>query len=166
MIESRRARAAISIGLLWGVTWATCGVALAAWRVFFGRPHFADPSRYLGRFMLTGGTVLGVCGLVAGAAFALVLSRAERHRDVATLSTRRVGVWGVLAGVVAGFVIIPFLGIPSAAMLAVGPGIIGAVGAMSAFATVRLAQHGASPSTADVLYESRLDPSTIARTTT
>src|SRR5215510_604255 len=114
MIELRRVRAAISIGLLWGGTWATCGVALATWRVLFGRPHLAEPSRYLGRYMVAAGTVLGVCGLVAGAAFAFALSRAERHHDVTTLSLRRAGVWGALAGVVAGFAIIPFLGIPSA----------------------------------------------------
>ena len=150
MIELRRVRAAISIGLLWGGTWATCGVALATWRVLFGRPHFADPTRYLGNYMLTGGMVLGVCGLVAGAAFAFTLSRAERHHDVATLSSRRAGVWGTLAGVVAGFAVIPFLGIASAALLAVGPGIVGAVGAISAIGTVRLAQHAASPSAPDL----------------
>jgi hypothetical protein len=141
-------------------------VALAAWRLLFGRPHLADPSRYLGRYVLTGGIVLGVCGLLAGTVFALTLSRAERRRDVTTLSLRRAGVWGTLAGLVAGFAIIPFLGIPTAALLVVGPGIVGLVGAVSAVGTVRLAQHGASPRAAEILQEPRRDRPTISRPTT
>ena len=96
----------------------------------------------------------------------LRLSRAERHRDVRSLSLRRAGAWGTLAGVAAGFAIIPFLGIPSAALLAVGPGIVGAIGAISAVGTVRLAQHGASPRAAEGLHEPRRDRPTIARATT
>jgi hypothetical protein len=152
----RRLRGALSIGLLWGAAWATCGVALAAWRVLFGRPHFADPSRYLGRFMWTGGTALGVCGLVAGAAFALALSRAERNRDVAGLSPRRAARWGALAGAVAGLIVIPLLGILSVPVVAIGAGIMGAVGSIFAFGTVRLAQGGAAPIGPDNLEGPRL----------
>jgi len=144
----RRMRAALNIGLLWGVTWAMCGAALAAWRVLFGRPQLADPSRYLGRFMWTGGTVLGVCGLLAGAAFALALSRAERNREVVGLSPRRAAGWGALAGAAAGLLSIPLLGVPPVPVIAIGAGIVAAVGSVSAFGTVRLAQRGAKP-TAD-----------------
>lgn len=40
----RRIRGALSIGLLWGVTWAACGVALGGWRI-----------RVVSRFMFSGG---------------------------------------------------------------------------------------------------------------
>lgn len=138
-------RAALSIGLLWGVVWGMSGAALAAWRVLFGRPQFADPSRYLGRFMFTAGTALGICGLVAGAAFALALSRAERNRDVVSLSPRRAAGWGALAGAAAGLVTIRILGIPPLLVIATGAAIVGVVGSLSAFATVRLAQREGTP---------------------
>jgi hypothetical protein len=141
-------RAALSIGLLWGVAWAVCGAALEAWRVLVARPHLADPSRYLGRFMWTVGTVFGVCGLVAGAAFALALSRAERSREVVGLSPRRAAGWGALAGTAAALLTIPIFGTPLP-VVAVSAAIVGAVGSISAFGTVSLAQRGIEQRSAD-----------------
>jgi hypothetical protein len=159
----RRVRGTLSIGLFWGLAWATCGGAFAAWRVLFGQPHFAYPMRYLGRFVWTGGTVLGACGLVAGAAFALALSRVERDRDVAGLSPRRAAMWGTLAGAVAGLVTIPLLGLLSMPVVAVGAGIMAAVGSISAFGTVRLAQREGAGDGRGMLDDPRFDRSTIAR---
>lgn len=151
-------RAALSIGLLWGVVWGMSGAALAAWRVLFGRPQLADPMRHLGRFMFGAGTILGICGLVAGAAFALALSRAERNREVVSLSPRRAAVWGALAGAAAGLAAIGVLGIPPLLVIAIGTAIIGVVGSLSAFATVRLAQReGTSIADGVPLRDTRLD---------
>jgi hypothetical protein len=144
----RRVRAALTIGLLWSAAWAVCGAALGAWRVLFGHPQLADPSRYLGRFMGVAGTVLGIYGLLAGAAFALALSRTERSREVLGLSLRRAVGWGALSGAAAGLITIPFLGfLPPVPVIAVVSAILATVGSLSAFGTVRIAQHGKAPTT-------------------
>jgi xanthosine utilization system XapX-like protein len=137
-------RGALVIGLLWGGGWATCGVALAAWRVLFGRPHLADPAQYLGRFMGRGAIGLGVSGFAAGVAFALLLSRAERGRDVASLSVRRATLWGTFAGALVGLVATVLIGIPPAPVIAVIVGIMAVVGSGFASATVRIAQGDAA----------------------
>lgn len=140
MSAIRRFRAAISIGLVWGIGWATCGVALATWRVFLGHPRLAYPLQYWPRMAFGGASILGACGLAAGILFAAALRRRANTASVDSLSVSRLVRWGALAGAGA-MLVLPFLGLTSVVPLVLAGAMTCAVGAVSALATIRTARH-------------------------
>jgi hypothetical protein len=135
----RRARAALTVGVLWGVVWGVGGAAFMAWRVLFGAPRLVMPLRYLMRFTLSGGIAFGLCGLATGTAFAIALSIAEQRRSAAGLSRWRATALGAAAGVAAASLFVVTVGAPFRLLL-VADLFMGSVGAFSAATTVFLAQ--------------------------
>jgi hypothetical protein len=86
-------------------------------------------------------------GAVAGAVFATLFARAERNRTLATLSARRVALWGFVGGAVPaaitlGLVAARFIpiGVMGAACLAYG-----VIGASIATVMVRIARRAPAP---------------------
>ena len=97
----RRIRAAVTMGLLWAVPWAIVAL-LIGWVV--------DPNEAMDEMWWLIGAYPGFLG---GVLFSIVLSVAERRRNLSELSVRRFGAWGAVAGLVIG--VLPFLlGTPSA----------------------------------------------------
>ena len=97
----RRIRAAVTMGLLWAVPWAVVAVLLGM---------VIDPDGSMDEMWWVIGAYPGFLG---GVLFSIVLSIAERRRNLSDLSVRRFGAWGAAAGLVIG--VIPFLlGTPSA----------------------------------------------------
>ena len=139
MSAIRQFRAAVSIGLVWGLGWATCGVALVTWRVFLGHPRLAFPLQYWPRMAFGGATILGACGLAAGILFAGALRRHIDATSVESLSLGRSARWGALAGAGA-MLALPFLGLTSVVPLVIAGAITCGVGAMSALATLTAAR--------------------------
>ena len=136
----RKLRAAAGLAATWSLAWAAAGVVPALLLVVLFRDGSVPP------LQVVRGTVFGfaAAGLVAGAAFSLLLGAAYRHRRLAELRPRRVGLWGMAGAVALTFVglrilagegadIEPPVGI---ALLVVA----GALGWATAAAGVRLAQ--------------------------
>jgi len=97
----RRIRAAVTMGLLWAVPWAVVAVLLGM---------VIDPDESMDEMWWVIGAYPGFLG---GVLFSIVLSIAERRRNLSELSVRRFGAWGAAAGLVIG--VLPFLlGTPSA----------------------------------------------------
>ena len=97
----RRIRAAVTMGLLWAVPWAVVAVLLGM---------VIDPDGSLDEMWWVIGAYPGFLG---GVLFSIVLSIAERRRNLSDLSVRRFGAWGAAAGLAIG--VLPFLlGTPSA----------------------------------------------------
>ena len=133
----RRLRAAVTVGVAWAATWLLTG-ALLGWPLQW----FTDSERAT--------TVLGTwtaLGGMSGIVFAQLLAWLERGQSIERLRPSRFGVWGTLAG--AGVPLALSLALVvadpasyftagSAGMLA----LMGATGAASAFATIRVAQLG------------------------
>ncbi len=102
----RRFRAALSVGIFWGLAWLPIGAALA----FYASLSPPRPSDLLYRpvdfrVFLTAWTIWG--GL-SGLVFALILGAAERRHTLAELSVARTAGWGALGsasvpGLLAGF---------------------------------------------------------------
>jgi len=82
----RRLRGIIGTGLTWAVGWAGVTVAL---NLLGG-----VPLRYIGLIAVSG----VVRGFIAGGAFAVILSIAERRHTLEDLSLRRVALWGGIGG--------------------------------------------------------------------
>jgi hypothetical protein len=97
----RRIRAAVTMGLLWAVPWAIVAVLIGL---------VVDPDGSMDEMWPAIGAYPGFLG---GVLFSIVLSIAERRRNLSELSIRRFGAWGAAAGMVIG--VLPFmLGTPSA----------------------------------------------------
>jgi|SRR5688572_5507387 len=97
----RRIRAAVTMGLLWAVPWAIVAVLIGM---------IVDPDGSMDEMWPLIGAYPGFLG---GVLFSVVLSVAERRRNLSELSVRRFGAWGAVAGLVIG--VVPFLlGTPSA----------------------------------------------------
>jgi hypothetical protein len=97
----RRIRAAVTMGLIWAVPWALVAVLIGL---------VVDPDESMDEMWPLIGAYPGFLG---GVLFSIVLSIAERHRNLSELSVRRFGAWGAVAGLVIG--VLPFmLGTPSA----------------------------------------------------
>jgi hypothetical protein len=97
----RRIRAAVTMGLLWAVPWAIVAVLIGL---------VVDPDESMDEMWFLIGAYPGFLG---GVLFSVVLSIAERRRNLSELSVRRFGAWGAVAGLVIG--VLPFmLGTPSA----------------------------------------------------
>jgi hypothetical protein len=133
----RRLRSVLTIGALWGTVWLLIGLLLgwpARW--------FDGSSLERSAIVLAVWTALG--GL-SGLGFASMLAWLERGHTVDTLRSSRVALWGIVSGValpvslcVALVLALPdsYLTLASGGMFAV----MGAVGAVSAVATLRLAK--------------------------
>ena len=97
----RRIRAAVTMGLLWAIPWAVVAVVIGT---------VVDPDESMDEMWPLIGAYPGFLG---GVLFSVVLSIAERRRNLSELSVRRFGAWGAVAGLVIG--VLPFmLGTPSA----------------------------------------------------
>lgn len=103
---NRRVKALLLTATLWATAWALVGVlaGLVQWQFF---PYDGlSGLRYLYRYVATYVVFLGATGALCGLGFALLLSGAERDRSLAQLSTKRMALWGALAGT-----IMPLLGL-------------------------------------------------------
>lgn len=97
----RRIRAAVTMGLLWAVPWAIVAVLIGM---------VVDPDDSMDEMWFLIGAYPGFLG---GVLFSIVLSIAERRRNLSELSARRFGAWGAVAGLIVG--VLPFLlGTPAA----------------------------------------------------
>ena len=104
----RRLRGIVGTGLTWAVGWAGVTIAL---NLLGG-----IPLQFLGRIALSG----AVWGFIAGGAFAVILSVAERRHTLEDLSLRRVALWGGIGGSLVFLSVSPFLiplGVPFSGIL-------------------------------------------------
>jgi len=137
----RRIRGIIGTGLTWAAAWIGLGAGLGALAGF--------PLTYLVRIALSN----SVGGFIAGAAFATILSIAERKRTLGDLSLKRVALWGAAGGLLVTSIPLAF-GAPVAFLLA--PLLInGGIGATLATGSVVMArradQRRLDPGAADSL---------------
>ena len=96
----RTTRAAFVTALTWGVVWAGVGALMGLYRLMRA-PAGPWPSPLLNLLALAVGgpmLILGVAGVLSGAAFAILMSGAERGKSLSGLATWRAGVWGALGG--------------------------------------------------------------------
>lgn len=148
MFGVRRLRGLIGFALVWGGAVSAIGTAYVFAGLATGLiPHLPDvgwtqwvalAARVAARNFLLGGAI--------GAAFAMLLTGAERRRSVDTLSLWRVGGWGFLASAVPTVLAV---GIMSGAMvpvatLATGTIAAGIVGVGLSVGMVRLARRGSA----------------------
>ena len=123
------ARGIGGMALVWGAGWTVLNGALVASAALLNGWAIGVVIPTIVRF--------GVWGSIAGAIFALILSRLERSKSVEELSLLRVGAWGALGtfGLVFMLIlvsgILPALGIDLALSYALRGGLLGA-----GFATV------------------------------
>ena len=118
MTITRRLRAVSGIAITWGVAFSAIAVtALSVGRVFGGLP----PELFGVVPLVIIVTRAFIGGAVAGTVFATLFARAERNRTLATLSTRRVVIWGFLGAA-----------LPAALTLGLGAARIIPVGVMGA----------------------------------
>ena len=87
----RKVRGVTGLALTWAVGWAVIG-ALLTIGLRVARPGDLD----VGEHELGMAARFAAAGLVAGAAFAILLAGAERRRAVADLSVSRAALWGAL----------------------------------------------------------------------
>ncbi len=131
----RRLRGIVGTGLTWAFGWAGVGLVL---NLFGG-----IPLQFIGQIVLSG----LVRGFIAGGAFAVILSIAERHHTLADLSLRRVALWGGIGGSLVFVSVLPFLiplGTPWGSLLT--PIVINALtGAGFASGSVALARKADAP---------------------
>lgn len=128
----RRLRAIALTAVLWSFPWGILGgvavaVALRLRGFEAGATVFGLPLS-LGLFAV-GLKVFGILGAAAGGIFGTAMSIGERQRTLATLSTRRMLLWGALGGGT-----LPLIG---TALVAVNSGI--AVGGFGLFAAISAA---------------------------
>lgn len=122
----RRIRGIIGTGLTWAAAWIGLGAGIGALAGY--------PLTYLVRIALSN----SVGGFIAGSAFAVILSIAERKRTLADLSLKRVALWGAAGGLLVTSIPLAF-GAPVAFLL--GPLVInGGIGAGLATGSVFLAR--------------------------
>jgi hypothetical protein len=142
----RRFRGIIGTGLTWAIGWAGVKVGLfGLYALLFG-----FPLRFFGTIALSG----LVQGFIAGGAFAVVLSIAERRHTLEDLSAPRVALWG---GIGAVLVLLPTLpvvlshGLPLAAILVslAADGLMGAGFATGSVALARRADNKLLPEVED-----------------
>ena len=115
---SRQVRAVARIAVTWGVAFSALG-ALALGIGF--AVHALPPEFRRAGLLATIVTRTFVAGAVSGTLFATLFACAERNRTLATLSARRVALWGFLGA-----------GLPAAITLGLGAARIIPVGVMGA----------------------------------
>ena len=126
----KRLRGIIGTGITWALGWAG---ALAALHLLTGASL-----QFIGQIALSG----MVRGFIAGGAFAVILSIAERRHTLEDLSLRRIALWGGIGGSLLFVTTLPLLlqlGIPLGSIL-VPLAINGLLGAGFATGSVALAR--------------------------
>lgn len=122
----KRIRGIIGTGVTWALAWVGLGAVVGA---FVGYP-----ASFLLRIALSN----SVSGFIAGSAFAVILSVAERKHTLEGLSLRRVALWGAIGGGLLSFIPMAY-GVPLAYLL--GPLVInGGIGAGMAAGSVAMAR--------------------------
>jgi hypothetical protein len=102
---ARRARGVAVTAILWAAAWGLVGIALGVLLWAFTGPH-ADP----GAVVLGAARWWATLGAVGGAAFALVLTAAERRApSLHALSAGRIARWGAFGGAVPPLLLLPVL---------------------------------------------------------
>lgn len=139
MENSRRFRGIVGIALTWGVALSALATGALALSLATG----LVPSSIFGTRELVAVAVRGLLvGSVGGGIFAWLLARRERGQSLATLSTRRVAIWGfvaagslpVLLALAATGPVLP-LGVLAASMAG-----FGGIGSLMSSATLRIAR--------------------------
>jgi len=97
MMLLRRIRGLVGTALMWGVVGAAVGVGAFLIRYRPWPPSAIHWSRALVVFGMWE-SAAAMWGIACGLAFGLVLLASERTRHFSQLSTRRVTLWGALAG--------------------------------------------------------------------
>ncbi|MEP6622707.1 MAG: hypothetical protein ABJE47_25520 [bacterium] len=151
---SRRARALLSTAALWGAAWSVPGLAWIGWLEM----HRDDGLPFnLLTVVVYAFLNWSLIGAIGGSVFALTLGLAERRRSsLDTLSMRRVISWGAIGGAAFPLLVLPLVPIvapefarqlPAIHNLAAAlrqailfGGVYGALGAISAGASLRLAR--------------------------
>jgi hypothetical protein len=122
----KRIRGIIGTGVTWALAWVGLGAVVGA--------LVGYPVSFLFRIALSN----SVSGFLAGAAFAGILSVAERKRTLESLSLKRVALWGAIGGGLLSFIPMAY-GVPLAYLL--GPLVINAgIGAGMAAGSVAMAR--------------------------
>ena len=93
MAITRQLRAVSGIAVTWGVAFSAIGTTALLTGLAF---HLLPPELVGLRPLVAVATRAFVAGAVAGTVFATVFARAERNRTLATLSARRVALWGFI----------------------------------------------------------------------
>ena len=132
----RRIRAAVGVGVVWGVAWLGVGLVLLL-IVGFGAADVPFPLFF------------GFLGFLAGATFSGLLGILGRRRRFGEMSLPRFAVWGALGGLVLS-VIVNFVAGPGGDMLVVAP-VFALAGAISAMGTLALARRAAEPQPPEVV---------------
>ncbi len=139
MADTRRFRGMIGTAITWGVALS----ALATGTLALGLATGLVPSSIFGARELVAVAVRGLLlGGVAGGLFGWLLTRRERGHSLATLSPRRVAVWGfIAAGSVAPILALAAAGpvLPLGTLVAAAAG-YGGLGALLSTATLRIAR--------------------------
>lgn len=129
----RRVRAAIGVGLTWGLAWFGAGLVLL---LILGTGA-ADVPFPLG---------FGMLGFLAGATFSALLGFAERGRRLENMSLKRFAAWGGAAGLLlaGGFALVAALvgDMTPLDNLDVLVPVFGLAGAASAFGSLAIARRG------------------------
>lgn len=122
----RRIRGVVGTGLTWAATWVGLGAGIGA---------LAGLNL---QFILQIALGNSVSGFLAGGAFAVILSVAERNHSLEELSLKRVGLWGAVGAAALSLLPLAY-GVPVGYLL--GPILInGAIGAGMAAGSVALAR--------------------------
>ena len=128
MMIPRRVRAIFGIATTWGTAFAALATTMAVGAIAldYFPSHIATPG-----IVLAIGIRGFITGAISGTIFATVFARAERRQTLATLSTRRVALWGFIGGAAVpaafavGFSIAGFLPVSVAAVSCLAYGAIG-----------------------------------------
>jgi hypothetical protein len=101
MDGSRRLRGLIGTAATWAVVWSAVGVipSVAIQAFWFGRHGDAPLSAAAILPMIGWGLAIwAVWGALSGLVFGTVVAIRERHRTAGDLTVRRIGTWGLIAG--------------------------------------------------------------------
>jgi hypothetical protein len=139
MENSRRFRGIFGIATTWGIALSTLATASLA----LGLATGLVPPSIFGARELVAVAVRGLLvGGVAGGLFAWLLAHRERGHSLATLSTRRVALWGfVAAGSLPAILALAAAGpVLPLGVLVAGTAGFGAIGSLLSTATLRMAR--------------------------
>jgi hypothetical protein len=131
-----RIRAAIGVGVVWGLAWLGAGLLLLL-VVGFGAADVPFPLFF------------GFLGFLAGATFSGILGIVGRRRRFGEMSLPRFAGWGALGGLLLS-VIVNLVAGPGGDMLVVAP-VFALAGAISAMGTLALARRAEEPESREVI---------------
>ena len=132
----RRVRAAIGVGVVWGLAWLGAGLVLLL-IVGFGAADVPFPLFF------------GFLGFLAGAMFSGILGILGRRRRFGEMSLPRFAGWGAIGGLLLSAIVNLVAG-PGGDMLVVAP-VFAAAGAISAMGTLALARRGEEPQSREII---------------